>query len=107
MICLGNTPIQYDYDNNLSAEYRTAMQEAVTESNDPKVIYISLEKSFDRTVVSNYATSDNAGSTGKGVHPGALAAQQSIYNCLVLGQNFDGTTQVGLKQLVDNGTIKI
>jgi hypothetical protein len=105
MFCLGNTPIQFDYDNSLSAEYRTAMQEAVSESNDPRVIYISLEKSFNRTLTSNYATTDNTST--KCVHPGSIAAQLSIFNCIVNGQNFDGSTQTGLQQLVNNGTIKI
>lgn len=104
LILLGNTPVQKDYDDNLSAVYRAAMQTCVTDANDPKIIYISLEKSFDRTVFANYATTDT---NGAAVHPGAISSQLAIFNCIVNGQNFDGTTQTGLQQLISSGVIKI
>lgn len=104
LIFLGNTPIQKDYDNNLSVAYRNAMQNCVTVANDPNIIYLSLEKSFDRTIFANYATSDTNGSA---VHPGSISSQLAIFNCIINGQNFDGTTQTGIKDLIASGVIKL
>lgn len=66
MTVFGVTPLENSTSEGFAAQYRTAAAEAVTEAADPLVKFCNLGAAFDRTVSSNYASSDPAGSR---VHP--------------------------------------
>lgn len=66
MIVYGSTPAENNTTETALALLRTAASEAVTEAADSRVKYCNLGTAFDRTVASNYASSDTAGSR---LHP--------------------------------------
>lgn len=76
MIVFGASPAENNTTETALALLRTAASEAVAEANDNKVVYVNLGTAFDRTVSSNYASSDAAGSR---VHPND-AGHAAIYN---------------------------
>ena len=76
MVVYGCSPLQVNAQETAAVALRTAAQQAVTEANDPKVLFCDLGDAFDRTVNGNYATSDGAGT---GVHP-SDAWHAAIYN---------------------------
>jgi len=84
LVLVGGTPLQNNTANSNLVTIRSRMVQAVTEAADPKIIYISQESTFDRTISGNYSTSDAAGS---GVHPVGNTNYESmatnIYNALV------------------------
>jgi len=61
MIVYGVTPRENNTVETACALLRTAASQAVTEAADSKVFFCDLGSSFDRTVTTNYATTDTAG----------------------------------------------
>lgn len=78
MIVFGPSPAENNTTETALAAIRTAASEAVTEAADSKVKYCNLGSAFDRTVSSNYASSDTAGSR---VHP-SDAGHAAIFNVI-------------------------
>lgn len=70
MIVCGVTPLENNTSETRAAGLRTAASQFVTSQNDSRLKYINLGNSFDRTVSSNYASSDTAGSR---VHPNDIS----------------------------------
>lgn len=66
MVVWGSTPREDNTKETALAAIRTAQEAAVTAAADSKVKFCSLAAAFDRTVSTNYATSDTAGDR---VHP--------------------------------------
>lgn len=88
MIVFGATPAENNTTETALALLRTAASEAVAEANDNKVKYCNLGTAFDRTVSSNYAGTDTAGSR---VHPND-AGHAAVFNVV--------------KTFVDNNNIR-
>jgi len=66
LIVFGPTPAENNTTETAAAALRAQATAAVTAAADAKVSYCNLGAAFDRTVSSNYASSDSAGSR---VHP--------------------------------------
>lgn len=66
MIVYGPTPAENNAVEAFLVQYREGCSEAVTAAADDKVKFCDLGGSFDRTVSSNYASTDTAGSR---IHP--------------------------------------
>lgn len=75
MIVYGPTPAENNTTETALVAIRTAASEAVSEANDPRVKYCNLGPAFDRTVTSNYAGTDTAGSR---LHP-SNAGHASVF----------------------------
>lgn len=66
MIICGPTPVQNDTTSGFLDQYRTAASNYVTSENNPRLKYVNLGDSFDRTNTAFYIASDPAGSK---IHP--------------------------------------
>lgn len=86
MIVWGPTPRENTTTETTLISLRTGMQAAVTAAADPKVKYASLAAAFDRTLSSNYASSDTAGDR---IHPNDAghAAAYSLIQAFLSAQN--------------------
>lgn len=83
MVVCGSTPLQNNTKETALIAMRTAAQQAVTEANDARVRFTSLAAAFDRTVESNYATSDASGDKthpNDAGHAAAFGLLQTAFN---------------------------
>ena len=108
LIFLGTSPAQNVTRNTNLDVYRNAMADFVLAKQAQgmtKIYGIDLGKSFDRTIASNYVTTDGTG--GDALHPGNIVSQAGIANKLITGSNYDGTlTNFGGK-LPDGGLMQL
>lgn len=86
MVVWGSTPRENNTSETALALIRTAQAAAVTAAADPKVLYCSLATAFDRTVTSNFASTDTPGDR---VHPSDAghAAAYSVASTFLAAQN--------------------
>lgn len=66
MTVFGSTPHENSTNETAAIALRSAASDAVTEAADSKVKYLNLGAAFDRTVTSNFASTDTAGNR---IHP--------------------------------------
>ncbi|MBP1135119.1 lysophospholipase L1-like esterase [Arthrobacter sp. PvP023] len=87
MIVYGATPAENNTTETALVALRTAASQAVTEANDPRVVYCNLGTAFDRTVASNYAGSDTPGSRVRPSNAGHAGIYAVIKTYLVANPN--------------------
>lgn len=71
MVLIGAPPLNNNTNETRLIAHRTIMSNFVTNTNDERLSYISLENAFDRTILTNYTSSD-------GVHPGTQTCFNSM-----------------------------